>query len=82
MRYNNCVRIGEYPKWVAKLLVWLMKGRLKSGVKFKLYGRGKGSAQINFGARPLKYCSRAVIYVYFYDKLLESYTRVRVTETA
>ena len=72
MKYNNSVKIGEYPKWLGKVIVWGLSKAKAKDMRFKLYGRGKGSSQRNYGALPVKYCPRVAVYVYFFDKSLES----------
>jgi hypothetical protein len=72
-KLNNCINLGQYPKWTGKMIVWLLKKRLPKGLRFKLYGRGKGSARTNhnYGAVHIRYCKRIAIYVYFYDKAVD-----------
>lgn len=74
-KLNNCINLGQYPKWLGQFLVWLLKKRLPKNMRFKLYGRGKGSARDNrnYGAVHIRYCKRVAIYVYFYDRQLEDY---------
>lgn len=73
-KHNNSVKLGEYPKWIAKIVKWAIDTKKPKGVLIKLYGRGKGSnkGQRNYGALPLKFCKRAVIYVYFVDEGIKS----------
>lgn len=73
--YNNSIKLFTCKKWIAKLIKRLVAKGLPKGVKIVLYGRGKGSSAVNFGAKPLRYCSRAVIYVYFYDQEREKYSK-------
>lgn len=74
MKQNNCVKLGDYPKWIAKLIKWALDKRKPKGVRVVLYGRGKGSCKgrHNYGSYPLRLCPRAVIYVYFIDKSVEN----------
>jgi hypothetical protein len=51
------------------IIVWVLKKKLPKGMRFKLYGRGVGSARKNgnYGSIPIRYCKRVAIYIYFYD---------------
>jgi hypothetical protein len=73
-KYNNCINMGQYPKWVGKLIVWALKNRLPKGVKLHLYGRGKCSAKgrYNYGSYPLRFYPRCAVYIYFMDKNISS----------
>lgn len=69
MKQNNSVAIGTFPKWFGKLLVWFLSRNKPKDVRFKLYGRGKGSGvgRYNYGSHPVRFCPKVAVYVYFVD---------------
>jgi len=66
--FNDCVNLGIYSKWLGRLIKWAL---VKKGLKVVLYGRGKGSGQQNFGAKPIRYCKKVAVYVYHNNRQLQ-----------
>ena len=70
VKYNACIQIGHFPKWLGVVVAWYLRRIMPKGQKIVLYGRGRGSAnpRRNFGAIGWRKCRRVAVYVYFTDK--------------
>lgn len=67
-KHNTSVSLGTYPKWLGRIVLWLLRKYKTQDVKYVLYGRGRGSSKPStYGAYPIRYCTKIAIYAYFRD---------------